>query len=242
MREHRLGKQSTASPGRERSAAVAVFSDRLGPGRRMTVECRDQDKSLDLRVEVGVYDRRPMVTFETRCTNVSSRDVVVTSLEPLRVVADEGGTLLVPGVSACLTNGEMFYDAGRVHAFAGEPPGSVRPPVKGVRLVNESIARAYPTVASWWNVGLFSGYDREAWCSATSRTRIRSASFSRADGSRRNRVRCVNRSLRPPITLAPGQTIGSNRFMLTSPRLLMQRSSSTRTRSERHRTRGRVRS
>src|SRR3954447_4523424 len=100
-----VGKQSTASPGRERSTAVAAFSDRLGDGQRMTVECRDPDSRLDLRVEVAVYDRRPIVTFETYCANVSARDVGVTSLEPLRVVADEGGALRVPGVSACVTNG-----------------------------------------------------------------------------------------------------------------------------------------
>ena len=114
-----------------------------------------------MRVEVALYDRRPMVTIETFCTNVSSRDVVVTSLEPIRVLASEGGTLRVPGVASCITNGEMYYDAGRIHAFTADPPPGSRPPIKGARLANESVAPRHATVASWWNIGLFSGYDRE---------------------------------------------------------------------------------
>jgi hypothetical protein len=209
-----LGKESTASPGRERSAVVAEFSDRLGSGWRMTVGCRDQQKRLDLRVEVAVYDLRPMVTFETHCANVSSRDVVVTSLEPLRVVADEGGTLSVPGVSACVTNGEMFYDAGSVHAFAAEPPASVRPPVKGVRLVNESIARGQPTVASWWNVGLFSGYDREAVVLGDLES-TQALGLVLVAHAREGEVAFVSEAVHaPPVMLRPGQSIGSNRFAL----------------------------
>ena len=210
-----LGKLSTGSAGRERTAAVSTFSDRLGSGRRMSVECRDPDKRLDQRVEVAVYDGRPLVTFETHCANVSSRDVLVTSLEPLRVVADEGGTLRVPDVSACVTNGEMFYDAGRVLAFAADPPVSVRPQVKGVRLVNESIARDQPTVASWWNVGLFGGYDREAvvlgYLESTHALGLVLVART-GDGE----VSFLGEAVHaPPITLRPGQSTGSNRFVVS---------------------------
>src|SRR6185312_11195420 len=111
-----LGKQSTASPGREHSIAISEFKDRLGAGRRLIVACQDPARQLDLQIEIALYDHKSMLTIATRCTNVSSRDVVVTSLEPIRAVASEGGALRVPGVSACLTNGEMFYDAGTVHA------------------------------------------------------------------------------------------------------------------------------
>ena len=210
-----LGKQSTATPGGERSAVVAVFNDRLGSGRRMTVECRDRDERLDLRVDVVVYDHRPIVTFETHCANVSSGDVVVTSLEPLRVVAGEGGTLRVPGVSACLTNGEMFYEAGRVHAFATDPPASLRPQIKGVRLVNESIAREQPTVASWWNVGFFSGYDREAVVLGYLESTL-SLGLVLVARTGEDEIAFLGEAVHaPPITLRPGQSIGSNRFMLS---------------------------
>ncbi len=92
---------------------------------------------------------------------------------------------------------------------------SVRPPVKGVRLVNESIARAYPTVASWWNVGLFSGYDREAvvlgYLESTHSLGLVLVART-GDGEIAFLGEAVHA---PPITLRPGQAIGSNRFMLS---------------------------
>ena len=89
-----IGKQSTASPGREHSAETSEFQDRLGSGRRMTIVSRDPQKVLDLRVDIALYDHRPMATIEARCTNVSQRDVVVTSLEPIRVLASEASPLV----------------------------------------------------------------------------------------------------------------------------------------------------
>lgn len=211
-----IGKASTASPGRDRSATPSAFSDRLGSGQRMTVDCRDNDKRLDLRVEVVVYEDRPIVTIETHCTNVGSSDVSVRSLEPLRVVASEGGTLRVPGVAVCVTNGEMFYEAGRVHAFAAEPPASIRPQIKGVRLVNESIADARPTVASWWNVGLFSGYDRDGVVLGyLESTRALGLVLVARTGD--DEIAFLGEAVHaPPITLRPGQSTGSNRFVLAA--------------------------
>jgi hypothetical protein len=185
-----LGKQSTASSGREPSIQTSDFQDRLGAGQRMTIVSRDPRKLLDLRLEVALYDRRAMATIEVRCTNVSSRDVVVTSLEPVRVLASEGGSVRVPGVAACLTNGEMFYDAGNVHVFTTE------------------------SIASWWNIGLFSGYDREGVVLGflentkalgvilVTRTSDNEISFSSES------------RYAPPIALRPGASIDSNRFML----------------------------
>src|SRR5262245_19486495 len=150
-----LGKQSTASPGREHVVSVAEFRDRLGAGRRLTIDCRDPQRLLDLRVEIVLYDERPLVTIETRCTNVSASEVIVSSLEPIRALASEGGVLRVPGVTACLTDGQMFLVVGYLHSFVTGALLSI----KGVLLANASIGPG--TVASWWNTGLFSGYDRE---------------------------------------------------------------------------------
>ncbi len=208
------GKQSTASPGREHSVDTSSISDRLGSGRRMTLVSRDPEKLLDLRVEVALYDRRPWVTIETHCTNVSPRDIVVASLEPIRVVASEGGALRVPGVAACITNGEMYYDAGRIHAFAADPPPGSRPPIKGARLANESVAPPHPTVASWWNIGLYSGYDREGVVLGYL-DNASTLGVVLAARTGENEIAFLGESVyAPPITLRPGQTVGSNRFML----------------------------
>src|SRR3954469_4864836 len=66
------GGLSTASPGRVHSATTSEFRDALGSGRRLTVVCGDSELLLDLRIEIALYDHRPMVTMQARCTNVSS--------------------------------------------------------------------------------------------------------------------------------------------------------------------------
>ncbi|HZF28875.1 MAG TPA: alpha-galactosidase [Gammaproteobacteria bacterium] len=180
----------------------------------MVIISRDAQKRLDLRVEVVLYDGRRALTVEAHCTNVSSHDVVVTSLEPIRVVASEGGVLQVPGVAACLTNGAMYYDAGRVHAFGADPPPGCRPPVKGARLANESIAPPHSTVASWWNIGLFSGYDREGVVLGYLENTL-ALGLVLAARTGANEIAFVSESVySPPVTLQPGKSIGSNRFML----------------------------
>ncbi len=209
-----VGKQSTASPGREHSIDAAPFRDRLGSGRRLSIVSRDPQQRVDLRVEVVAYDRRPWVTVEAYCTNVSRRDLVVTSLEPIRVLASEGGTLRIPGVAACVTNGEMYYDAGRIHAFTADPPAGARPPIKGAHLANESISPHHPTVASWWNIGLFSGYDREGvvlgYLENTTTLGLVLAAKTAED-----EISFSSESVyAPPVALPPGRSIGSNRFML----------------------------
>jgi alpha-galactosidase len=208
------GKQSTRSPGREHSVDTSAFRDRLGTGQRLEVVCRDPQKLLDLSVAVVLYDRRPMVTIEASCTNVSSHDVVVASLEPIRVLASEGARLRVPGVAACITNGEMYPDPGTVHSFATDPPSGLRPPVSGVRLTNESIAARRPTVASWWNMGLFSGYDREGVVLGYLENTL-VLGLVLAARIARNEVAFLAESVfAPAIALRPGRSISSNRFML----------------------------
>lgn len=208
------GKRSTTAPGREHTVEVSAFRDRLGSGQRLKIISRDSERLLDLRLDVVLYDRRPMVTIETRCTNVSSRDAVITSVEPIRAVASEGGALRMPGVAACVTNGAMYYDAGRMHAFGPEALPGLRPPIKGARLTNESIAPHHPTIASWWNIGLFSGYDREGvvlgYLDNTT-----ALGLVLAAKTAENEISFLGESVyAPPITLRPGKSISSNRFML----------------------------
>ncbi|HEY8521069.1 MAG TPA: glycoside hydrolase family 36 protein [Gammaproteobacteria bacterium] len=208
------GKHSTARPGREHAVDAAAFRDPLGAGERLTVISRDLERRLDLRVEVAVYRHRPMATIEAHCTNVSSRPVTVASLEPVRALATEGGALRVPGVTACLTNGEMYYDAGRLHAFGAEPPPGCRPPVKGAPLVNEAAAAHHPTVASWWNLALFAGYDREGvvlgFLESTRALGLVLAARTGAD-----EISFLAEAVHaPPITVPPGGSVGSNRFVL----------------------------
>ena len=209
------GKQSTASPGREHSVDTAAFRDHLGSGQRLTIDSRDPHKLFDLRVQVDLYDRRSMVAIEVQCTNVSSQDAVVNSLEPIRAIAGERGALRVPGVTACLTNGEMYYNAGTIHSFAVDPPSGLRPPVAGAPLVNESIAAHHPTIASWWNIAFFSGYDRESVVLGYLENTV-ALGLVLASRTGRNEIGFLAESVyAPPITLRPGRSVRSNRFMLS---------------------------
>ena len=211
-----LGKQSTASPGRVHAVDESAFRDRLGAGRRMTIVSRDPERLLDLRLEVALYDRRPAVTIETHCANVSLRDVLVTSLEPIRVLPSEGGSLRVPDVAACVTNGQMYYDAGRVHAFGAEAPSGSRPSATGARLANDSLSTSDATIASWWNIGLFSGYDREGVVLGYLEN-TRALGLVLAARTAPDEIAFVAESVfAPSLTLRPGQSVGSHRFMLNA--------------------------
>ncbi|HVU22745.1 MAG TPA: glycoside hydrolase family 36 protein [Opitutus sp.] len=208
------GIHALAAPGRDYDADTAGFRDALGAGRRMTILAKDPDRRLDLRAEITLYDGRPLVAFEVFATNVSSRDVMLHSLEPIRVVAEEGGTLRLPGVAKCLTNGEMYYDAGTLHQFTdATQPGLVRP-VTRAQLANASVAADRPTMPSWWNTGFFSGYDQEGLVLGylentqalglilTARTAPGQISF------------LAESVFSPAVTLRPGRSVGSNRFQL----------------------------
>jgi hypothetical protein len=140
--------------------------------------------------------------------------VLVTSLEPIRVLASEGGALRVPGVAACITNGEMYDDAGSIHAFAADPPSGSRPLVTGAQLANESISARHATLASWWNIGLFSGYDREGVVLGYLEN-TRALGLLLAARTARGEITFLAESAyAPPITLRPGRSVGSDRFML----------------------------
>jgi len=210
-----IGKQSTASPGREHAVDTSAFRDHLGAGQRLTIDSRDPHKLFDLRLQVDLYDGRPMVAVEVQCTNVSPQDAVVNSLEPVRAVAGERGMLKVPGVTACLTNGEMYYDPGTIHSFAVDPPSGLRPPVAGVSLVNESISAHHPTIASWWNIAFFSGYDRESVVLGYLENTV-ALGIVLASRTARNEIAFLAESVyAPSLTLRPGRSVRSNRFMLS---------------------------
>jgi hypothetical protein len=210
------GHHSTASAGCDYALTTDEVRDALGAGRRLRVECRDPGRALDLVLDVVAYDKRPLVTVEARCTNVSSRDVIVRSLEPLRALAAEGGALHVPGVASCVTNGEMFYDAGALHEFARAPRAQeAPPPVERAPPENGDIAAGRATVRSWWNVGLSAGHGREGV--ALGYVESSSQGYVLLARTAEGEISFVAESvLAPPIVLAPGRSIGSSRFALTA--------------------------
>jgi len=207
-----IGTRSISSARYHTSADVMDFSDRLGAGKRLRISSRDLERRLDLETDVSLYDLLEAVTIETRCTNVSDQDIALASLEPIRAVGAEGGALRAPGVSQCLTNGVMYYNAGTVHRFG--TPYEARPDLANVKLSERSISAASETVNSWWNVGLFSGYEREgiALGYLGNPSSLGQVQVSRTGP---DQISFLAESVySPAVILKPGAGIGSDRFML----------------------------
>ncbi len=72
---------------------------------------------IDFEIQLFLYDHMEAVAIEVICKNVSAQNLVINSVEPLRVIKNEGGILNIPGVSNCITNGAMYYNAGTIHEF-----------------------------------------------------------------------------------------------------------------------------
>src|SRR4029079_823640 len=127
----------------------------------LIVLCKDKAKRLDCEIRLSLYDKIRAVTIEDVCKNVSSSDISIRSIEPLRVVKNEGAMLTVPGVLKCITNGEMYYDTGTMHEFGKKDDAISSGELKGVKLANGPISSQTETIHSWWNACLFSGYEKE---------------------------------------------------------------------------------
>jgi melibiase-like protein len=198
------------------SIRSAVFNDRVGRGKKMIIQCEDKGKVLDVQIHLVLYDELTAITIEAICKNVSSAEIFINSVEPLRVIKSEGGILNVPGVSKCLTNGEMYYDTGTIHQFGNKDSGISSGNLKGVRLSNGLISSNAETIHSWWNAGFFSGYEMPGLAIGYLANNFCFGNLlisKTGDGE----ISFLAESVyAPQIALKPGKTISSNRVMISS--------------------------
>lgn len=155
------GKITSAS-SYDHSADVTKLNDNLGTGKQLIIHSKDLKKKIDLELRFSLYDKLNAVVFEALCKNVSTTDFIIRSLEPVCAVKQNNSGLILSDVSKCLTNGAIYYDAGMIHTF-GTPYKKPEPygETKGGQLANNSLSSINETVRSWWNVGLYSGYNKE---------------------------------------------------------------------------------
>jgi hypothetical protein len=156
-----IGKRFVTPGTYKYTNGSASFSDELGSGKKLIIYAKDTSKKTDLEIQLSLYDHIEAVIVEVICKNVSGSDLIINSLEPLRIIKDEGGILNVPSVSKCITNGEMYFDTGVIHEFGSSDNAISSGKLKGVTLANGSISSQSETIYSWWNTGLFSGYEKE---------------------------------------------------------------------------------
>jgi len=211
------------APARKRSPATDSYRlsvgndtrrDALGTSRRSIAVYKDPRGEADLELRVSLYDDVPAIAIEALCRNVSGRDLVIHSLEPVRAVERERGVLHTAGVSKCLTNGEMYFETGVLHDFGTRGGGITSGKLKGVTLANGPIGGEHPTIHSWWNACLFSGYDQPGMVLGyleNSRGLGNLLLSSAAAG-----ISFLAESVySPPVTLRPGQTIRSGPLLVT---------------------------
>ena len=205
---------STASNYTYSVKTLPVNND-LGSGKMLTISGLDKEKKLDVQLQVTVYDSLEAVVFETFFKNVSSDAIVVNSVEPLRVIKTEGGSLFYSNVSKCLTNGAMYYDAGTIHDF-GTPFPKTEPygETKGGKPSNNSLSSNPETIQSWWNAGLFSGFDKEGISIGyiENRKGLGRIQLLKTDSDQLSFV--AESVYNPGFVLMQGQTISSDRFMI----------------------------
>ena len=192
------------------------FNDQNGPGKRMIILCKDKSKKLDAEIRLSLYDQLTAVTIEVICKNVSAHDLVINSIETVRVIKNEGGMLNAPGISKCITNGEMYYDAGTIHEFGKKDDAISSGNLKGVKLFNGSISSQSETIHSWWNAGLFSGYDKEGLAIGYLENNLCLGNLLIAKTGPDEISFLAESVYAPQLILKPGNQIGSNRLMINA--------------------------
>src|SRR5215510_13170302 len=65
------------------------FDDQNGPGKRLSIVCKDKSKKLDAEIQLSLYDKLEAVTTELTFQNISFRDITINSAEPIRVIKNE---------------------------------------------------------------------------------------------------------------------------------------------------------
>lgn len=207
-------KQYVSPHNYKYSLTSASFTNNLGTGKNLIIHAKDKKKKLNLEIHLSLYDNLPAVVVETVCKNVSAQNQIIRSIEPIRVLKTENGTLSVPSVSKCITNGEMYYDTGVIHEFGNKKDAVTSGHLKGVQLANGSIASETETIHSWWNAGLFSGYNKEGVAIGylENNSGLGNLLISKTGD---NEISFLAESVyAPQLLLKPGKTISSNRLMI----------------------------
>ena len=180
-----------------RSVETRAATEELFGGNQLVARCLDGRKQLDLEIRLTLAERVQAVVVEVVCRNVSRDPLIVQSLDPVRAQADEGGICCWPGTSKVLTNGQMYYDAGRVRDF-----------------------RAGEETRSWWNVAFFAGENREGLVAgylenklSRGQLTIKPAEQGTGATGQGSFSFTATSSYQEEFVLSPGASVSSDRFV-----------------------------
>src|SRR5574338_357732 len=207
-------KRFISSSGYKHSTVSTLFSDQIGPGKKLIIYSKDRDKKINFEVHVCLYDNIKAITIEAICKNVSDNDIVIHSIEPIRIIKSEGSTLKLASVSKCITNGEMYFDTGTIHEFGNNRDGISSGNLKGVKLANGPISSQSETIHSWWNAGLFGGYTNESLAMGYIGNNLCLGNLLICKSAADEISLLAESVYAPSLVLKPGKTISSNRLMM----------------------------
>ena len=183
------GPRTTAEPDYQRTAEAKSYSDQLGPARQLIATCKDTRGQLDIELRLTAYAMRPLFTMETICTNTSALPISLPSIEPVSLTGK--GSCSWPGTRKILTNGKMYYDAGRI-------------------LTPE----AGRTIESWWNVCLYTGEHSPALVAGYLENKVSLGRVLMTPAGQPDAFALtMDSGYGPGFTLEPGQRISSDRVI-----------------------------
>lgn len=157
------GRISNCESEYRHSAEIQRFSDKIGSGNKLIIRSASRGRGTSFITGYSIYDKSQCIIIDAGFTNNSGKDIVVRSIEPVCATEETGAFMNWNTEVKVLTNGPMYYDAGMIHKVGDDfrepdPYG----PVKGSNPIPDFRYPSPERIRSWWNIGVFSGYDKEA--------------------------------------------------------------------------------
>jgi hypothetical protein len=156
-------KISASGPDYRHNIEIIKISDKAGTGRRLIISSKEKGGLVDFTTEYTLYNNRNSILIKASCKNPSGKPVTIQGIEPVCAIEEIGAALYWNHAEKVLTNGPMYYDAGKICSFE-EPYNEPNPygPVKGATPATDFKYPAENRIRSWWNIGLFNGYNKES--------------------------------------------------------------------------------
>ena len=187
------GYFSTGQASFRHTVKTSNIPDQLGECMQLSINSSEPDRKIDLNLRISLYKNLNAVFFEAECQNRSSKTIIIQDIEPICANNETGGALCWSGTSKLLTNGPMYYDPGAVLDFSTQD-NNLR--------------------QSWWNIGLFSGYNREGLVVGAVENLTAQGKISVRRESAENTGLTAQSILSDGFMLGAGKKIRSNRFVM----------------------------